>query len=195
LRRFPVDLSGISPDPGEGDVTTSEQRDAQRIPSAVQRCSGVIEMVLAQTGSSYPLLELIWTMLVLFGFILWFWLLIVVFGDLFRRDDVSGWGKAGWTVLLIVLPFIGILFYLITQGRAMGERRRGDFEAARASYENDVRSIVGDGGRLADQIATAKRLRDCGDITAEEYEVLKRKALGVAVPTTGTATTTTGRSR
>lgn len=96
---------------------------------------------------------------------------------------------------MIGLPFIGILFYLITQGRAMGERRRGDFEAARASYENDVRSIVGNGGRRADQIATAKRLRDSGDITAEEYEALKRKALGVAAPTAGTAPTTTGQSR
>jgi hypothetical protein len=106
-------------------------------------------MALVQTGSSYPLLELIWTMLVLFGFVLWFWLLIVVFGDLFRRDDVSGWGKAGWAVFLIVVPFIGILCYLITQGRAMGERQRGDIEAVRASYENDVRSIVGSGGRPA----------------------------------------------
>jgi uncharacterized membrane protein YcjF (UPF0283 family) len=130
-------------------------------------------------GTGYPLLDVLWTMLIFFGLVLWFWLLIVIFGDLFRRHDVSGWGKAGWTVFVIVLPFLGILTYLITQGRRMAERRSEEAAAARASFEHEVRSIARDGGQPADQIATAKRLRDAGDITPEEYEVLKQKALGV----------------
>ena len=152
-------------------------------------------MVLAATTSGYPLLELFWTMLVLFGFVLWFWLLIVVFGDLFRRDDVSGWGKAAWTVFLIVLPFIGILAYLIVQGGSMAERRGKEATAAREAYETDVRSIAGSAGQPADQIATAKQLRDSGDITAEEYEVLKRKALASPAATGGDAPTATGSLR
>ena len=147
------------------------------------RNDGVIEMVLAATATGYPLLDIIWTMLVFFGFILWFWLLIVVFTDLFRRDDISGWGKAAWTVAMIVFPFIGILGYLVVQGRAMGERRGKDVAAARATFETDVRSIAGSGSGPADEIARAKQLRDSGDITAEEYETLKRRALGL--PTSG----------
>jgi hypothetical protein len=137
-------------------------------------------MVLAQSGSGYPLLDVIWTMLVFFGFVLWFWLLFVVFGDLFGRDDVSGWAKAAWTVFLVILPFIGILAYLIAQGRGMGERRRDEAAAARASFESDVRAIAADGRtRPADQIAAAKKLLDDGDITRDEYETLKRKTLGM----------------
>ncbi|OLT22283.1 hypothetical protein BJF78_07830 [Pseudonocardia sp. CNS-139] len=138
-------------------------------------------MVLAATGTGYPLLDLIWTMLVFFGLVLWFWLLFVIFGDLFGRHDVSGWAKAAWTVFLILLPFIGILVYLIAQGRGMGERRRAEAAAARAGFESDVQSIAAKGGGgtgPADQIATAKRLLDEGDITADEYEAVKRKALG-----------------
>ena len=69
-------------------------------------------MNLAQS-SGYPMLDVLWTMLIVFAWIIWFWLLITIFADLFRRHDVSGWGKAGWTVLLILLPFIGVLAYLI----------------------------------------------------------------------------------
>ena len=136
-------------------------------------------MVLAQTGSGYPLVDLFWTMLVFFGFVLWFWLLILVFSDLFRRHDTSGWGKAAWAIFLIVLPYIGVLAYLIVEGRHMAERRSEEASAAREHYERDVRAIATDGRRgPADEIATAKRLLDHGDITRDEYETLKRKALG-----------------
>ena len=73
-------------------------------------------------GADYPLANIIWTMLVFFGFVIWIWTLFMVFADLFSRHDVGGWGKAGWVVLVLVLPFIGVLIYLITQGDAMGER-------------------------------------------------------------------------
>src|SRR5215217_2592377 len=77
-------------------------------------------------AADYPFLDVFWTMLVFFGWVIWFWLLITVFADLFRRHDVSGWGKAGWTLFVIVLPFLGVLIYLIAQGRQMAERRAGD---------------------------------------------------------------------
>jgi hypothetical protein len=157
--------------------------------------AGVIEMALAANQSSYPFLELIWTMFVLFGFVLWFWLLIVVFGDLFRRHDMSGWAKAAWTIFVIVLPYIGILAYLIAQGGSMAARRGKETAAARDAYETDVRSIAGSAGQPADQIATAKQLRDSGDITADEYEVLKRKALASPSATGGDAPTATGSLR
>ncbi|MCE3553217.1 PLDc N-terminal domain-containing protein [Pseudonocardia sp. RS11V-5] len=139
-------------------------------------------MVLAQTG--YPLLDLFWTMLVFFGFVVWFWLLFVIFGDIFRRDDIGGWGKAGWTLVIIVLPILGSLVYLIVEGRRMGERRQADAAAVRKAYEHDVRRIAaanGDSGGPTAQISEAKRLLDQGAITPEEYESLKSKALGRSV--------------
>jgi Phospholipase_D-nuclease N-terminal len=137
-------------------------------------------MVLAATTSGYPLFELFWTMFIFFAFVLWIWLLIVVIGDLFRRSDIGGWGKAAWTLFLIVLPYLAVLAYLIVEGRAMGERRRTEAADARARFESDVRTITADGRRgPADEIAAAKQLLDHGDITRDEYEVLKRKALGL----------------
>jgi hypothetical protein len=135
-------------------------------------------MLLAQTD--YPLLDLFWTMFLFFGFVVWFWMMFVIFGDIFRRDDIGGWGKAGWTVLIIVLPILGSLVYLIAEGRKMGERRQADVSAARDAYERDVRRITtnGDGGGPTAQIAEAKRLLDQGAITQAEYEALKSKALG-----------------
>jgi Phospholipase_D-nuclease N-terminal/Short C-terminal domain len=134
-----------------------------------------------------PLLEFFWTMLVIFGFVLWFWLLFVIIGDVFRRDDMSGWGKTAWLLFMIVLPFLGVFVYVIAQGRSMAERRSDEVAANRARYEQDVRRIAGDGDRPADQIVKAKQLLASGDITHEEYEQLKRRALGTSP---GTATMT-----
>ncbi|MCE3556547.1 SHOCT domain-containing protein [Pseudonocardia sp. RS11V-5] len=136
-------------------------------------------MLLAQ--SQYPLLDLFWTMFVFFGFVLWFWLMFVIFGDIFRRDDLGGWGKAAWTVVIIILPIVGSLVYLIAQGRKMGERREADVAAARKAYERDVRRIAapnGTAGGPTEQIAEAKHLLDQGAITPDEYESLKARALG-----------------
>ncbi|AEA28101.1 SHOCT domain-containing protein [Pseudonocardia benzenivorans] len=136
-------------------------------------------MLLAQ--DTYPLLDLFWTMLVFFGFVLWFWMIFVIFGDIFRRDDIGGWSKAIWTIVIIFLPIVGSLVYLIAEGRKMGERRRSDAAAAREAYEHDVRRIAGANGAGSgptDQIADAKRLLDQGAITPEEYDALKAKALG-----------------
>lgn len=132
-------------------------------------------MTLAAGG--YPFLDLMWTLLVFFGWMIWFWLLIVIFGDLFHRGDVSGWGKAGWTVLLIALPFIGVLIYLVVQGHDMGERRRAKQAAERTEFDDYVRGVSASENSPADQISAAKQLLDDGVINNDEFQKLKRKAL------------------
>ena len=104
-----------------------------------------------------------WTMLVFFCWILFFWLLFAVFGDLFRRNDVSGWGKAAWSIFVIFLPFLGCFVYLISQGRQMGERRMQEAQAAQAQLDDRVRSVAGSGS--AEQIAKGKELLDNGAIS------------------------------
>jgi Short C-terminal domain/Phospholipase_D-nuclease N-terminal len=118
-------------------------------------------MVLA---ADYPFLDVLWTLIVFFLWVSWFWILISVLSDLYRRHDVSGWGKAAWTIFVIVLPFLGVLVYIVAEGRGMAERNVKSVEAAAAR--------VGP----AAEIATAKELLDSGAITQQEFEALKRKA-------------------
>jgi uncharacterized membrane protein YcjF (UPF0283 family) len=131
-------------------------------------------MVLA---ADYPFLDILWTMLVFFGWVIWFWLLITVFGDLFSRHDISGWGKAGWIVLVVVLPYLGVFIYLISQGRQMAERRAERSQAARAEFDDYVKTVAAPGGAAA-EIEKAKQLLDSGAITQPEFDALKAKALG-----------------
>ena len=118
--------------------------------------------------------QVMWTMLVFFAWILFFWLLFAVFGDLFRRDDISGWGKAAWSIFVIFLPFLGCFVYLITQGRRIGERNMQQAQAAQAQLDSHIRSVS---GGSAEQIAKAKELLDSGAITQAEFDTLKAKAL------------------
>jgi len=127
-------------------------------------------------ASDYPFLDVLWTMLVFFGWVIWFWLLITVFSDLFRRHDISGWGKAGWIVLCVVLPYLGVLIYLIGQGQHMAERRASDMQAAQAQMDQYVRETAGGGGPAA-EIAHAKKLLDSGAISQAEFDQIKQKAL------------------
>src|SRR5213592_1081165 len=117
-------------------------------------------MVLA--SAEYPFLNLMWTMLVFFCWIAWFWLLFVAFGDLYRRADVSGWAKAGWTVLVIVLPFLGVLLYLVTQGRHLPERQQAGETATRHRFDDHVRSVPTPDESGAAPIAEARRLLEEG---------------------------------
>jgi hypothetical protein len=126
--------------------------------------------------AAYTFGQVMWTMFVFFAWVLFFWLLFVVFGDLFRRHDISGWGKAGWTIFVIVLPFLGIFVYLIAEGRGMGERNVQQAQVAQADMDAYVRSVAGSGSPT-DQIAQAKQLLDTGTITQAEFEQIKAKAL------------------
>jgi hypothetical protein len=128
-------------------------------------------------AADYPFLDVLWTMIIFFCWVAWIWLLIVIFSDLFRRD-LSGWAKAAWIVFLIVLPFLGVLIYVIANGKEMTERRVRDAAASQAQIENHIRSVAtsGDGG-AAGEIQRAKELLDSGAITQQEFEQLKAKAL------------------
>lgn len=127
--------------------------------------------------SSYPFLDLVWTMLVFFGWVIWFWLLIVIFGDLFHRSDTSGWMKALWTVVLILLPFIGVLIYLIAEGKHMAARRAAESRATQSQFDDYVRSVSSSNDGATDQISKAKKLLDDGAISQTEYDKIKEKAL------------------
>jgi hypothetical protein len=130
-------------------------------------------------AADYPFLDIFWTMLVFVAWVIWLWILITVLIDIFRRDDISGWGKAAWTLFVIVLPYLGVFIYLITQGRQMTERRSAELRASRAAFDDHVRSVAGSGGP-ADEIAKAKQLLDSGAIDQTEFERLKRRALASA---------------
>jgi hypothetical protein len=127
-------------------------------------------------AADYPFLDILWTMLVLFAWVIWFWLLILVFSDLFSRHDISGWGKAGWIVLVVVLPYLGVFIYLIAQGRQMAERRDQQSQAARSEFDDYVKTVAAPGGAAA-EIEKAKQLLDSGAITQAEFDAIKTKAL------------------
>ena len=127
-------------------------------------------------AADYPFLDVFWTMILFFLWVAWIWTLIGVIGDVFRRHDISGWGKAAWTLFVIVVPFLGVLIYLIGNGQGMAERRMEDMKASQAQMDDYVRSVA-DGGGAAGEIDKAKRLLDSGAITQAEFEDLKRKAL------------------
>jgi hypothetical protein len=126
--------------------------------------------------SDYPFLGVFWSMIVFFAWVIWFWLLITVFSDIFRRKDLSGWGKTGWIVLVIVLPYLGVFIYLIAHSKDMAERRTQEAQAAQAQFDNYVRTTAGSGSAAA-EIDKAKQLLDTGTITQAEFESIKAKAL------------------
>ena len=107
----------------------------------------------------------------IFIFVLWFWLLITVFGDLFRRHDISGWAKAIWVIALIIFPYLGIFIYLIAQHRGMAERQSQRVQQAR----EDMRHFVG--YSVADELEKLERLKNSGTISNEEYTQLRARAV------------------
>jgi uncharacterized membrane protein YcjF (UPF0283 family) len=125
-------------------------------------------------ASDYPLLDVFWTILIFFSWVIWFWIVITVFADLFRRHDISGWGKAAWVVFVIVLPFLGVLIYLIAQHDGMRERSTKDAQAQQQAFDQYVRDTA---GGSAAEIAQAKELLDSGAITQAEFDAIKAKVL------------------
>jgi hypothetical protein len=131
------------------------------------------------TASSYPFLNVLWDILIVFAWVLFIWIAIIAFMDLFRRRDISGWGKAGWVILIVILPWIGVLAYLIVNHDGMAERSEKQNQAAQAQFDDYVRQAAGKGGP-ASEIDTAKKLLDSGTITQAEFDAIKSKALGSA---------------
>jgi Short C-terminal domain/Phospholipase_D-nuclease N-terminal len=128
-------------------------------------------------AADYPFLDVLWTMLIFFAWVIWFWILITVFVDLFRRDDIGGWKKAIWVVFLILTPFLGVLIYLIINNEGMNERNVRKARASQEQFDDYVKSVSGAGGAAA-EIEKAKQLLDSGAISQAEYEQIKAKALG-----------------
>jgi hypothetical protein len=126
--------------------------------------------------AAYTFGDVMWSMFVFFAWILFFWMLFIVFGDLFSRHDISGWAKAGWTLFVIILPFLGIFIYLIAEGKSMGERAQARAQAQQSQVDDYVRSVASSGS-ATDEIARGKELFDSGAITEAEFNQLKANAL------------------
>ncbi|HEV3282867.1 MAG TPA: SHOCT domain-containing protein [Solirubrobacteraceae bacterium] len=130
-------------------------------------------MVIA---ASYPLLEVFWTMLIFFGFVIWLWILFTVLADIFRRHDASAWVKVLWIAFVVVVPYLGVFTYVIVENRGMAERSLKQQQAAQAQADEYIQAAAGRSDP-AQQIANAKQLLDSGTITQSEFDGLKRAAL------------------
>ncbi len=131
-------------------------------------------------AADYPFLEVLWTMLIFFAWVIWFWLLITIFADLFRRDDTSGFAKVAWIIFVIVLPFLGVFIYLIVNHDGMTERNIARAQAQQSQFDDYVRQTAGGSGGAAAEIEKAKALLDSGAITQTEFDAIKQKALSTA---------------
>ena len=127
-------------------------------------------------AADYPFLDVFWTMIIFFAWVSWIMILFRVLGDIFRRQDTSGWGKAAWIVFVIALPFLGVLVYLIANGDEMGKRDVEQSRAARAELDDYVKSVAAPGGAAA-EIEKAKQLLDSGAISQAEFDAIKAKAI------------------
>ncbi|NML52610.1 SHOCT domain-containing protein [Streptomyces sp. R302] len=128
----------------------------------------------------YPLLSVFWSMLWFFLWILWFILLFRIIMDIFRDDDMNGWGKAGWMAFVILLPFLGVLVYVIARGKNMGRREIAQARAQQQEFDSYIRkTATGDGERRSsvDELARLSELRSRGDITDEEFARAKALVL------------------
>jgi hypothetical protein len=127
-------------------------------------------------AADYPFLDVLWTMIIFMLWIIWFFLLFRIIVDIFRRRDISGLGKTAWIIFVILLPFLGVFVYLITQGQKMGERDLEQARAAQSDFDAYVQSVASSGGAAA-EIERAQKLLDSGAISQQEFEAIKQKAL------------------
>jgi hypothetical protein len=130
-------------------------------------------------ANSYPLLEVFWTILIFFAFVFWLMILFNVIGDIFRRHDITGWGKVLWLIAIVLLPYLGVFIYLIVEHEGLAERSVKQQQAAQSQFDQYVQSVAAQGDP-AEQIAKAKSLLDSGTITQAEFEQIKQKALATA---------------
>ena len=131
-------------------------------------------MVLA---ADYPFMDILWTMIIFFAWVVWIWIMIVILTDVFRRRDIGGWSKALWVVFLIVLPFLGALIYLIAQHDGMAERNSKQAQAMQQEFDEHVRAVA---GGPAAEIEKAQQLLDKGSINQTEFDAIKARALAAS---------------
>ena len=127
-------------------------------------------------GNGQVFLSFLW----FFLFFIWIWLLITVFVDLFRSNDLSGWGKAGWAIFVIIIPLLGVLFYLIFRGGSMQQRQQQDAAQQEQAFRSYVQEAASSSPSAADELTKLAQLRDQGVITAAEFDRQKAKLLGTA---------------
>ena len=127
-------------------------------------------------AASDPFLNVLWDILIVFAWVIFIWIAITVLIDVFRRHDISGWGKAAWVVFVVILPWIGVLTYLIVNHNGMAERSAQDTQVAQAQFDQYVRQAAATGGP-ASEIQKAKELLDNGTISQQEFDAIKTKAL------------------
>ena len=127
-------------------------------------------------AASYPFMDVLWSMVIFFLFVIWIWILITVFADIFRRRDIGGGMKAVWIIFVILVPYLGVFVYLIAEGHKMADRNAEQMQAARAQQDQHIKAVAASSSP-ADQIAQAKQLLDSGAITQAEFDGLKAKAL------------------
>ena len=125
-------------------------------------------------AADYPFLDILWTMFIFFLFVIWIWILITVFSDIFRRKDIGGGSKALWIIFVIVLPYLGVLVYLIANHDGMADRNIAQMQKQQSATDDYIRSVA---GGTAAEIEKAKGLLDSGAITQAEFDALKQKAL------------------
>jgi hypothetical protein len=127
-------------------------------------------------AADYPFLDVLWTLLIFFAWVIWFWLLITIFADLFRRKDIGGGKKALWVIFVIIVPFVGVLIYLIAESNGMADRQAQLQQQARTQTDEYIKTVA-ESADPAGQIAQAKQLLDSGAINQQEFDALKQKAL------------------
>src|SRR5512133_402159 len=127
-------------------------------------------------AADYPFLDVLWTLFIFFAWVIWFWLLITIFADIFRRHDIGGGKKALWVIFVIIVPFVGVLIYLIAESKGMAERQEQVARRAKSQTDEYIKTVAADVDP-AGQIAQAKQLLDSGAINQQEFDALKQKAL------------------
>ena len=125
-------------------------------------------------AADYPFLDVFWTMIIFFFWVIWIWIVITVLVDVFRRHDIGGFAKAAWVIFVVILPWLGVLIYLIVEHDGMRERSVKQAEAQQQQFDQYVRDTA---GGSADEIARAKALLDEGTITQQEFDAIKAKAV------------------
>lgn len=134
-------------------------------------------MMVVLERRNMPLLDLFWTILWIYLFFMWIWLLIALYADIFRRDDIGGWAKAGWVFFLLALPLFGALIYLIADGDGMAQRRIRETRMMQSAQEDYIRSVAGSNVSAADQLEKLSRLHDAGKLTDQEFQSQKAALL------------------
>jgi hypothetical protein len=130
--------------------------------------------LLAEIGNG----QILWDILWLFTFIIWFWLLITVFGDIFRDHELGGVAKTLWIIFVIVLPYLGVFIYLIARGKGMAERNMAAMANAQKAQAEYIKSVAGSGGSASEELARLADLKDKGVLSDAEFEAAKAKVLG-----------------